>query len=53
MGYRFIAPLPDGTLADFVVEGLTLRDAFEKFKASSRPPGWFAVWCGLRRTRAG
>jgi hypothetical protein len=22
--------------------------AFEQFKASPQPPGWYAVWCGLR-----
>jgi hypothetical protein len=48
MTYRFLAPLPHDTLADFVVEGLTLQAAFEQFKASPRPSGWYAVWCGLR-----
>ena len=48
MTYRFLAPLPDGTLADFAVEALTLQAAFEQFKASPRAPGWYAVWCGLR-----
>jgi hypothetical protein len=48
MTYRFLAPLSDGTLADFAVEALTLPTAFEQFKASPRPPGWYAVWCGLR-----
>jgi hypothetical protein len=45
---RFDAPISNGTLADLTVEGRTLRAAFEQFKASPRPPGWCAVWYGLR-----
>ena len=48
MPFRFLAPLADGTLADVTVEAITLQAAFERFKASPRPPGWYAVWCGLR-----
>ena len=48
MDYRFIAPLPDGTLADVNLEATNPQAAFEQFKASPRPPGWYAVWCGLR-----
>ena len=48
MPYRFLAPLHDGTLADFAIEALSLNAAFEQFKASPRPEGWYAVWWGLR-----
>ena len=48
MDFRFLAPLADDTLADYTVEAITLQAAFEQIKASPRPPGWYAVWCGLR-----
>ena len=48
MDFRFLAPLSDGTLADVTVGAITLRAAFEKFTTTTRPHGWYAVWCGLR-----
>lgn len=48
MTFRFLAPLPDGAPADITVEAITLGAAFDTFKVSPRPPGWHAVWCGVR-----
>lgn len=48
MTFRFLAPLPNGTVADFAVDAITLGAAFDQFKASNPGRGWYAVWCGRR-----
>ena len=48
MPFRFISPNSDGGFTDLTIEALTLRDAFQRFKAGKPGHGWFAIWCGLR-----
>ena len=51
MTFRFLCPGPDGTVADFIVEAITLGAAFDQFKANHWTPettGTFALWCGRR-----